>query len=64
MDDEEIEELDDEDYETELVTRTDLTWTCKNCGEVDTEFDIPFEKEIIVKCEKCGKKYSVYYCPY
>lgn len=61
---EEIEELCEEDYETEEKTETDLYWTCKNCGTDNTEYNIEYEKKIICTCEKCGKKYSVWYCPY
>lgn len=61
---EDIEELDVDDYETKERTETDLFWTCKNCGANNTEYEIPYEEEIICECYKCGKKYSVSYCPY
>lgn len=64
MEEGEIEELCEEDYETEEKTETDLYWKCKNCGEENAEYNIPYEEEIICKCGKCGKKYSAYYCPY
>ena len=61
---EDIEELSEEDYDTEERTETDLGWTCKNCGETNVEYNIPYEEEIICTCSNCGKKYSVWYCPY
>lgn len=42
---EEIEELCEEDYETEEKTETDLYWTCKNCGTDNTEYNIEYEKK-------------------
>ena len=59
-----IEELDDEDFEVEAITKFDLSWTCKECGANNCEYDIPFEEKIICECEECGKKYKAYYCPY
>lgn len=61
---EDYEELSEDDYETEERTETDLFWTCKNCSTNNAEYNIPYEEEVICECNKCGKKYSVYYCPY
>lgn len=60
----EIEELEEDDYETYEKIETDLGWTCKNCGEHNTEYNIPYEEVVICTCDNCGKKYSVWYCPY
>ena len=60
----ELEELDDDDIEIEERIETDLSWTCPNCKENNTEYNIPYEQEIICECNNCGKKYSTYYCPY
>lgn len=60
----EIEELDDDDIEIDERLEIDLSWTCSNCKENNTEYNIPFEQEIICTCYNCGKKYRTYYCPY
>lgn len=61
---EEIEELDDEYCEVEPDTTFNLDWSCKECEEDNTEYNIPIAKEIICECSNCGKKYKYCYDPY
>lgn len=59
-----IEELEEVNCEIEARTEFDLNWTCTNCKEENTEYDIPIEQLIICTCNKCGKRYEYYYEPY
>ena len=56
----EIEELDEECCEIDTRTEFDLNWTCPNCKEENTEYDIPVETLTICTCENCNKKYKYY----
>ena len=61
---EEIEELESENCDIERRIEFDLSWTCKKCGEENTEYDIPIEHLMIVNCGNCGKRYEYFYEPY
>lgn len=55
-----MEELDEKCCEITTRTEFDLSWTCPNCNEENTEYDISVETLMICTCDKCHKKYEYY----